>query len=137
MRGSSSGSTCSASGTPGRRGARAGATARVALAAGVALTSCAGGVPSPTVLDARWAQQRWPDATLRTLARGRALYVDKCSGCHSLYAPSDVTAARWPVALDAMAPRANLRPDEHDLILRYLLSTTRGATAAGDHGGGG
>ncbi len=89
------------------------------------LSACVSVIPVPDPTDGVWAQTRWPDTTLDSLSRGRALYVNKCSGCHSLYVPSTIAAARWPAMVERMTRRANLRDDERDLILRYVITVGR------------
>lgn len=106
------------------------AVAAVMVVACVALAGCTSVIPVPTTVDSQWAQQRWPETTVATLEHGRALYVSKCSGCHSLYVPTRVPATRWPAMIDEMTRRANLLPDQRDLILRYLLTASRNAPAS-------
>lgn len=72
-----------------------------------------------------WARTRWPDATVATLARGRALYANKCGGCHELYGADHRTAEQWPRQVDEMRSRANLEQSERDLIVRYLVTAGR------------
>lgn len=103
---------------------------RAVVIACVALGGCVSSIPVPTTIDCTWAQQRWPDATTASLSAGRGLYVDKCSGCHALYVPATIGAARWPAMLDEMTQRAHLRPDQRELILRYLVTASRGSDAA-------
>jgi cytochrome c5 len=93
-----------------------------ALAAAVA--ACAGQLPAPTQANAARAAERYPGATLADLQRGRGLYVDHCSGCHSLYAPSEHTAHDWPKLLGEMAKRAKLSDPDTTLVLEYLVGST-------------
>jgi mono/diheme cytochrome c family protein len=53
---------------------------------------------------------------------GRALYAGKCHSCHRLYAPSRVSAEKWPALMEKMAVKAKLTPEEEQAILAYVLS---------------
>jgi hypothetical protein len=101
-------------------------TCSAAAFVAIALSACSTVVPRPTQDDGMWASQQWPGSTVATLAHGRDLYVAKCSGCHSLYAPTAVPPSRWPSTVDDMVQNAGLRPDERDLIVHYLLTASRG-----------
>jgi hypothetical protein len=98
------------------------------------LGGCVSAVPSPTRDDARWAQSRWPDTTVDVLAQGRALYVDKCAGCHQVRPARRVVRRGFPQNFDEMARKAHLSPAERNLILRYLVAVTRfdQSTAGGE-----
>lgn len=56
------------------------------------------------------------------LQQGYSLYINKCGGCHELYAPSTQTAAEWKVILEKMEKRVKLREDEQQQMLEYLRS---------------
>ncbi len=51
---------------------------------------------------------------------GVVLYEKKCGGCHRLYAPSEISPAKWEVRLPEMARRAKLTPEETEVIRRYI-----------------
>ena len=63
-----------------------------------------------------------PPASGRETEAGRALYADKCVGCHRLYRPDRVTAGKWPALLEKMAAKAKLTPEEEQAVLAYVLS---------------
>jgi mono/diheme cytochrome c family protein len=86
---------------------------------------CAGQLPSPTTADANRAAQSWPGTTLADLHKGRELYIDRCSGCHSLYVPSTLPASAWPGKVHEMTGRAQLKPAEAEAVIRYLVALTR------------
>ncbi len=50
------------------------------------------------------------------------LYRSRCAACHRLYAPEAHTAGEWRAAVDRMAPRAHLAPDEKATLERYLVA---------------
>jgi mono/diheme cytochrome c family protein len=65
---------------------------------------------------------RWPGTTVEDLARGRTLYVRRCSGCHNLVLPQAFPPEKWPKLVDEMAARARLRPAERDDVVRFLVA---------------
>jgi hypothetical protein len=104
-------------------------TCSAALVA-LALSACGTVVPRPTDDDGAWAARQWDGSSVATLSEGRDLYVAKCGGCHSLYAPTAVSASRWPATVDDMVENAGIRPNERDLIVHYLLTASRARTTA-------
>ncbi len=88
------------------------------------LCSCATVVPEPTLATMLRASQRWPGTTLRDLNEGRAVYVRKCSGCHSLHTPDEFTPREWESKVPEMMVRAKLTPTEANLVIRYLASSS-------------
>jgi len=95
-----------------------------ALAAlGLALgAGCAAALPRPTSETVARAQGRWPDSTLEQLERGRAVFVQRCAGCHALPLPDSRSEPEWQKVLDEMADEAKLTPDERVLVERFILS---------------
>jgi hypothetical protein len=55
-----------------------------------------------------------------TLAAGRKLYVDKCSGCHSLYLPERFTEKQWEDIMPLMQMKANCSDQDIIMITKYL-----------------
>lgn len=62
-------------------------------------------------------------ATLDQLTQGRAIYVNNCGRCHSLYSPDDFGASAWQSIVPNMSARAGLSAAEQTLVLKYV---TRG-----------
>jgi hypothetical protein len=56
------------------------------------------------------------------MSDARRMYLNKCTACHSEYAPSTYTKEQWVAALDEMEKlkRVHLSPEERSLILSYL-----------------
>lgn len=54
---------------------------------------------------------------------GRALYLEKCGGCHRTYPVSHVAAEKWPALLDRMAEKAKLTSEEEKAVRAYVLSS--------------
>ncbi len=93
---------------------------RVFLVLGLAgLAGCATVVPEPTM-----EMAGGDAAAFETLRAGRALYVNKCSGCHSLIAPEAHTDLEWRREVDEMLAKKKLRlePGDRDALLRYLTA---------------
>jgi mono/diheme cytochrome c family protein len=49
-----------------------------------------------------------------------ALYRQRCSGCHRPYEPASRTRAQWAAAMDRMAPRAHLSPEQEGTLRHWL-----------------
>jgi hypothetical protein len=83
------------------------------------LAGCAVYVPRPDALMAGG-----DEALLSELHRGRELYVDKCSGCHSLHPVDAFDDARWKAEVLEMsaAKKIRLTESERDTLLRYLTA---------------
>ncbi len=87
----------------------------ILLIAGI-LAGCASALYTPTVSDVR------DNVTLGELTNGRALYVSKCGGCHTLKLPSEYSATVWKENLDEMQERARISDNEKSDILKYLYA---------------
>ncbi len=95
------------------------------LIAGIAVfASCAGAVPVPASTHVEYASRRWPGTRLQDLSAGRELYILKCSGCHSLHAPKELSGQQWEKTVPEMMMRSRLTKEEADLMLRYLESAS-------------
>lgn len=77
--------------------------------------------PSDALLMA--AQAQAPDATLTTLAEGRALVLDRCGNCHAIPRPSATTHRDWPETFEEMKGEAELTPAEAARIEIYLRAS--------------
>ena len=103
--------------------------------AGAVVAGCAAALKHPTAQDAQWAAARWPETTLADLEHGRALYVQKCSGCHNLHLPEEFAPNEWEGYVAYMVVDAKLTPPEQLAITRFLTAASarvRGATATND-----
>ena len=63
------------------------------------------------------------NATLQELEQGRALYIDNCGSCHSLFSPDSYTPAQWRSVMNSMAPKTTMSASEILLVTKYV---TRG-----------
>ena len=96
----------------------------IALAAlGLALgAGCAAALPRPSSATLARAQGRWPDSTLEQLEHGRAVFTQRCAGCHALPLPDSRSEPEWKKVLDEMAADAKLTPDERVLVEHFVLA---------------
>lgn len=57
-----------------------------------------------------------------TLAQGRVLFLNRCIQCHALPEVSRFYAPRLTAIVAKMSGRANLSPQQHEAVLKYLLT---------------
>jgi hypothetical protein len=88
----------------------------------LALGACAVSIPPVTPIQAEWAAQRWPGMDFEQLDFARTTYVNRCSGCHGLYLPTERTLSQWHTIMDKMAPKAKLTAQQRELVQRYLTT---------------
>lgn len=60
------------------------------------------------------------------LKRGRKLYVAKCAKCHRFYDPTDYTDEEWEKWMASMSEKSKLKPDQEELLSRYLATLRNG-----------
>ena len=48
------------------------------------------------------------------------LYVAKCARCHKFYNPAEYSDAEWHSWMTKMSRKARLKPDQQELLSRYL-----------------
>lgn len=92
------------------------------ISTAVTFTSCAGSIPMPDLSHAERASHKWYGTTLHDLTVGRQLYIQKCSGCHSLKAPARLSAQQWESILAEMKTKAGVKDDEEKMIMKYLVT---------------
>lgn len=54
------------------------------------------------------------------IAGARKLYVSKCARCHKFYNPLDYGDTEWRAWMRKMTKKARLKPDQAELLARYL-----------------
>lgn len=91
----------------------------------LALPACGGGsaVPRPVDAHVTIARKDYPEADRAMLERGRSLFVERCSGCHSLPPPASRHRETWPAVVSKMAARAKIDPDGERAVSAYLVGT--------------
>lgn len=84
-----------------------------------ALAGCAVYLPMPDALMAGG-----DDGRLDDLRSGRDLYINKCSGCHSLISVDRFDDARWSSEVEEMVrlKKVRLGPTDRDRLVRYLTT---------------
>ena len=56
------------------------------------------------------------------LAQGKTIFDNSCGKCHALPEPAKHTATQWVGIMNAMAPKAKLNDDQHQLVYDYVVS---------------
>ncbi len=56
------------------------------------------------------------------LALGKTIYDNSCGKCHDLPAPKDHSAQDWVGIMNAMAPKAKLNTQQHEMVYNYIVS---------------
>ena len=87
----------------------------------IILGGCASAIPIPTEEDVFTARQHWNNTSIEQHRSDRQLNIDKCSGCHSIYHPSDFSEEKWIAILPEMNGKSKLTLEESEQIKRYLL----------------
>ena len=86
----------------------------------LALSGCATAIPHITTTTPGFTS--CSQSTLETLAIGRREYIAKCSGCHSLYRPSQGDGGYWTSWMAKMSKRSRLSELEQERIRAYLVA---------------
>lgn len=107
-------------------------TAACAAALSLLLSACAGSraIPDPTAKHIEYAERYGYASTLPSLKNGRRLYVNRCSNCHTLHAPSAFTPLQWPTLVQDMANNAEINETQILDITRYLVAVSAAAHPA-------
>ncbi|MGE5429900.1 MAG: c-type cytochrome [Syntrophomonadaceae bacterium] len=95
------------------------------LLLGLFIMSCSSSVPEPSLQQVQWASARWPGTDIRELSEGRDMYIEKCSGCHSLKIPSNYTEEEWTPVFKKMDKKAKLSEDEREKIWHYISAMSK------------
>jgi mono/diheme cytochrome c family protein len=92
----------------------------------VPLLGCAAALPHATEADAARVTANFPGETVPQLEHGRALYVERCAGCHQLREPASETPLAWPNLVVQMRDEhgVHLTTDEEQGIVAYLVSVS-------------
>lgn len=94
------------------------------------LAACVGQVSEPTTQHVARAQSRWPGTNQAELSEGRSLFVERCSGCHTLPIPAEHKAAEWPDVMKRMTPFVRMTPEQLQSVERYLIVASEVANGA-------
>lgn len=56
----------------------------------------------------------------KEFAAARKLSAVKCAKCHKFYEPADYSQADWAGWMEKMRRKSKLKPEQFDLLARYL-----------------
>lgn len=76
----------------------------------------------PPVTPQMAATKKGQPADIAMLRKGRTLLVHRCIECHTLPPLWHNKIEDWPGMVNSMAHRANLKPQERDAIIAYILA---------------
>lgn len=99
----------------------------VLAAAALWLISCTSSIPKPTAMHRQWTREHYGAEI--DVERGYTLYVANCSGCHSLYPPSQYADSTWARVFPEMRNKAKLNQEDAGLVLAYITSASALAKA--------
>lgn len=88
----------------------------------VVLTLAGCGVPRVTPELVTIAQRSDPTTSGERLESARALYVTRCSSCHSLNLPRDYDEREWHEWMPKMGRKAKLNRVQESEILAFILA---------------
>ncbi len=90
------------------------------------VVGCTAALPHATEADALRVSAQFPNLTVQRLEQGRALYVERCAGCHQLREPATATPLAWPGFVAEMQNDhgVHLTRDEEQGIVQYLVSVS-------------
>lgn len=93
------------------------------------LTACsATKLLTPTQADADRGSQKFQGYTLADLTRGKSLFEEKCTVCHSAKNPASRNEEEWREVVPKMAARSKNRgkgeidTQSQELIIKYLIT---------------
>lgn len=82
----------------------------------------AGTAPGPlSATDLVTAQSRWPESSPESLEKGRQFFLGTCDNCHRYPSLTHYSEESWPRIMARMGKKAELTPEETDLVLRFVL----------------
>ena len=64
-------------------------------------------------------------SSVSELTEGRALYINNCGSCHTLYLPQHLTKEEWAKDVKRMQPKAKISDQETELILKYVTASCK------------
>jgi cytochrome c len=105
------------------------ALVRTWLVVGV-LTGCSAALPAPNAAHVARLRPSDPAVNLHDLERGRTLYVERCSACHTLKEPQRYSTDEWVASMRKMEVEEGvvLEPTEARDIERYLVAMSSPVT---------
>ena len=89
------------------------------LSAIIALGFLASCTPKPSVVEGTKTN------TAENLALGKTVFENSCGRCHDLPNPTAHSAQDWVGIMNAMAPKAKLTDEQHQLVYNYIVSVKK------------
>jgi cytochrome c2 len=68
------------------------------------------------------AKTRWPETSAEDLEKGRQLFLDNCSSCHSYPDRSAYSEKEWPVIARRMGDKVDMKEADTELLVRFILA---------------
>ncbi|MDH6251417.1 cytochrome c2 [Chryseobacterium sp. H1D6B] len=59
------------------------------------------------------------------LAQGKTIFENSCGRCHDLPEPTKHTSVQWVGIMNAMAPKAKLNDEQHQMVYDYIVSVKK------------
>ena len=59
------------------------------------------------------------------MAQARKLYVAKCAKCHKMYDPAKYSDEEWQKWMTKMTRKSKLKPEQAEMLSRYIEETYR------------
>jgi hypothetical protein len=72
------------------------------------------------------------DSLANESAAGQKLYVAKCAKCHKFYDPAKYSEANWQMWMGKMSKKAKLKPEQEQVLSRYIAENLRSPKGATD-----
>ncbi|MDB6122461.1 MAG: hypothetical protein JWQ71_1454 [Pedosphaera sp.] len=63
---------------------------------------------------------RAADLTEKETKAAKKIYTAKCAKCHKFYDPNDYNSEEWQSWMVKMNKKAKLKPDQAELLSRYI-----------------
>lgn len=63
--------------------------------------------------------------TVDYLSKGQTIFENSCGKCHDLPNPADHSAQDWVGIMNAMAPKAKLTAEQHEMVYDYIVSAKK------------
>ena len=110
-----------------RRFVRGSLAALLGILLGACQSNLSSTAPPVTAAFVQAGARQNADAT--TLTQGRTVLLSRCIQCHTLPDVTRYEAPQLKAIVAAMSPRASLTPEQHDAVLKYLLTARTQAQA--------
>jgi len=76
-----------------------------------------------------------PDLPGDETTAARKLYVAKCAKCHKFYDPAKYSDPEWQMWMTKMTKKAKLKPEQQEMLSRYIEDNFRSSARTNDAAG--